>query len=141
MKTIAAPLASFLLVAGWGAAARAQDAAPPSPKSVVEKLFAARTADERKAAIDAAVESKCDAASIAAALCAGRSYAAGAPTGWLKKTIVAPDGKKRPYLLYVPEKYDPARRWRMVIDMHGGVSRPKPPDHAELVEVKYAWGE
>ncbi len=119
--------------------ARAED--PTSPKALVAKLLAAKTAAERKAAIDEIVAAKPDAEAVAAALAAGRSYAADAPSGWLEKTIVAPDGRVRPYLLHVPAKRDPAKRLRMVVDLHGGVSRPEHLSYEDLEEMKFGWGD
>ncbi len=116
-------------------------AAPaPQAKEAVQRLLAARP-EERKALVDALVAAKPDPAEVAAALAAGRTYAADVPRGWLERTAVAPDGKERPYLLHVPAKYDPAKRYRMVIDMHGGVSRPKTLTHAELEQMKFFWGQ
>lgn len=122
------------------AAASAEESATPPPRDPVAALLAARTADERKAAIDAVVASNPDPETVAAALAAGRTYAADVPKGWVERTIVAPDGKERPYLLFVPPKYDPARRHRMVVDLHGGVSRPRTLTHDELSRMAYAWG-
>ena len=132
-----AAVAAFLLFAATGSAP-ADD--QPSTDALVRELLAARTPDERKTRIDAIVAAKPDPAVVAKALAAGRAYAADVPKGWLEKTIVAPDGKERPYLLHVPEAYEPGKRWRMVGDLHGGVGRPQHLTHDELLEMKYFWG-
>jgi len=137
MSRIAPTLAVLALVA---AAARGQDA-PPTAHDLVAKLLAASKPEERTALVDAIVAANPDAEAVAVDLAAGRKHAADAPTGWMEKTIVAPDGVERPYLLFVPAKHDPARRMRTVIEMHGGVSRPKMLTHAELAEMKDSWAE
>jgi hypothetical protein len=108
-------------------------------KEMVQRLLMAKP-EERPALVDAIVAAKPDPAEVAEALATGRAYSADVPKGWLKRTIVAPDGKERPYLLHVPAKYDPAKRYRMVIDMHGGVSRPKTLTHEGLEQMKSFWG-
>jgi acetyl esterase/lipase len=48
----------------------------------------------------------------------GHAYAAGVPTGTLKKR----HGRFQ-YWLVVPASYDPAKRWQVRIQLHGGVMR------------------
>lgn len=43
-------------------------------------------------------------------------------TGVMEWETVCPDGHKRPYWVYVPEGYDPAKRYPLLVCMHGGVS-------------------
>jgi hypothetical protein len=111
----------------------------PDAKEMVGRLLAAKP-EERKAHVDGIVAAKPDPAEVAAALAAGRAYAADVPKGWLKRTVVAPDGRERPYLLHVPAKYDPAKRYRMLIDLHGGINRPDPSTHGELAGMAEFWG-
>ncbi len=144
--TFALPFAPTLLCLA-ATAAFAQDAAAPAPtaESVVAVLRDARTAAQRDAAVAAGIAAvkagAVDANSLAAALAAPRKYAEGLPTGWVRKTIRAPDGKERPYLLHVPAKYDPAKAYRFVLEMHGGVSRPKHLTHEELEQGAGVWSE
>lgn len=139
-----------LVMAGVAAAptAHAEDpAAPPAPsaESIVAALRDARTPEKREAAAAAGVAAvksgTVDVAALAAALAAPRKYAEGLATGWVRKTIRAPDGRERPYLLHVPAKYDPAKAYRFVLEMHGGVSRPKHLTHEELEEGAGVWSE
>ncbi|MBI2876210.1 MAG: hypothetical protein HYY20_04950 [Candidatus Tectomicrobia bacterium] len=44
----------------------------------------------------------------------------GQPTGFIHQS---PQGKRGAYSLYVPESYDPARRWPLIICLHGGMGR------------------
>ena len=80
-------------------------------------------------------------AAVAARLAGGRAFSADVEKGWLERTNLCSDGVERPYLLFVPEDYDPASRHRLVVDMHGGVGRPALPNHADLEQMKFFWGE
>lgn len=137
-RLAAALVLAVALAALPGGAARAADA---DVREIVAKLYAAKTDEQRRAVVDAALAGPAlDAGALAAALSAGRSYSAPAATGWVERMAKAPDGKERPYLLHVPAKYDPSKRYPLLLEMHGGVSRPAPLTHAELVEMKFAWG-
>lgn len=137
MTRLAPTLAILALLS---TAAHGQDQ-PPTVHDLVAKALASSKPEERSALVEAIVAARPDPEAVARELAAGRTYAADAPTGWMEKTILAKDGKERPYLLFVPPKHDPARRFRMVIEMHGGVSRPQTLTHAELAEMKESWGE
>lgn len=43
-------------------------------------------------------------------------------TGTVKLRTMCPDGFVRPMWAYVPEKYDPAKSYPLIVQMHGGVS-------------------
>ena len=58
---------------------------------------------------------------------AGRAYTGGCrrPAGRLL-TRTNRDGVEHPYIVRVPDSYDPAmRRYPLVVYLHGGVARPK----------------
>jgi acetyl esterase/lipase len=57
-----------------------------------------------------------------ARLRAGRSYAATAPKGVIRKSYVV-NGVEYFYALNVPPAYDPAQRYQVRFQLHGGVSR------------------
>ena len=84
---------------------------------------------------------KPDFARVAALLAEGRSYGKDVQTGWLERTQLCSDGKERPYLLYVPADYDPTRRYRLVVELHGGVSRPALPSLEDLRGVRQMRGD
>ena len=44
--------------------------------------------------------------------------------GFVEKEILCIDGKKRPYVTYVPKNYDPSIKTPMIINLHGGVNWP-----------------
>ena len=82
-----------------------------------------------------------DPVAVAVRLAKGRAYSGEVERGWLARTNQCSDGVERPYLLFVPEDYDPAQRYRLLVDMHGGVSRPEHLTHVDLERMKFFWGE
>jgi len=58
-------------------------------------------------------------------LAQGRTYSGDVPTGHIDGTRTNRDGTPHPYVLLVPETYDPDRRYPLRILLHGGVSRPR----------------
>jgi poly(3-hydroxybutyrate) depolymerase len=135
-RAVLAPLlaASILLSAP---AARADDA---KADAALERFLAAKTPEEKAAAARDVVAEKPAFERVAARLAKGRAYAADAPRGWLRRTQRASDGKERDVLLLVPESYDPAKKHRLVVDLHGGVGRPAPLSHDALEQMKFFWG-
>jgi len=72
----------------------------------------------------------------------GRTYSATPPKGFQNLYQLCSDGKKRPYVLYVPPTYDSARGHRLLVHLHGGVSSPQCPTHERMQGYgKYFWGE
>lgn len=59
-----------------------------------------------------------------AVLRAGPEYTGDVPRGRIDGTRTNADGTPHPYLLLVPETYDPARRYPLRVWLHGGISRP-----------------
>ena len=59
---------------------------------------------------------------------AGRPYARDVPTGRLLLARENRDGLEHEYVVRVPESYDPAVRYPVIVYLHGGVSRPKRED-------------
>ena len=68
----------------------------------------------------ASAASRPDFASELARLRAGPAYAGDVPTGTLKRRH-----GEFPYWLVVPDHYDPAKRYKVRIQLHGGVMRPE----------------
>ncbi|MCE9636994.1 MAG: hypothetical protein K8T90_14920 [Planctomycetes bacterium] len=112
---------------------------PATPVPPLARLADAKDVAERDAASKALLD--LPAPALETILRGGFTYAADAPTGWIERTITCADGKTRPYLLHVPAKYRPDKKYTFVVEMHGGVSQPKPLTHAELAEMKELWGE
>ena len=56
----------------------------------------------------------------------GLEYESGVPRGRLERTRNNRDGLLHRYLLFIPESYDPRRRYPVSVYLHGGVARPDP---------------
>jgi dienelactone hydrolase len=108
---------------------------------LVGKILAATEPADQKRLVEALVAGKPDPREVARLFALGRAYAADVPTGWLERTVTGSDGKERDYLLFVPEGYTPEKRYPFLVDMHGGVSRTPPLDHAGLEQMKFFWAE
>jgi predicted esterase len=94
------------------------------PDSLLKAFFEASDATTRKAAIAAIRVQAPDPLEVERRLRLGRSFPAGAKTGWQVLTNTCLDGKPRPYHVFVPKQYDPARKHPVFVSLHGGVSRP-----------------
>jgi poly(3-hydroxybutyrate) depolymerase len=81
---------------------------------------------------------------------AGRTYAA-APTGERSLRNTGPGGVAFDNVVDVPAAYDPARRWPLQVQLHGGVDRQNPeegrrkrpnrlPGEPQIVAHPFAWG-
>ena len=92
---------------------------------LVAALNVAETPEEVSAAVGAILESGIGIAELAAALANGPAYPADAQRGWAVDKVEASDGRQRPFHLYVPDAYRYAKKWPLLVDMHGGVSRPQ----------------
>lgn len=106
--------------------AHAAAAATPPP---IEQAFAAYWAAETREAADRAaknvVASGVSFDEAYARLKQGRTYRADVPTGVLKLQRRA-GATTFPYSLDVPATYDPAKRYQVRVQLHGGVGRPDP---------------
>ena len=96
-------------------------AAEPDPR--FKAFFEAADPATRQAAIAAIRAAALDPMDVERALHQGRSYPADTMKGWQVFTHTGTDGKARPYHVYVPKGYDPARKHPVIVSLHGGVSR------------------
>ncbi|MEQ8953947.1 MAG: hypothetical protein RL120_07400, partial [Gammaproteobacteria bacterium] len=60
-----------------------------------------------------------------AALRQGPRYSSEVGTGEIERLRVAGDGTRFPFLILVPENYDPRTSYAVEFMLHGGVSRPE----------------
>lgn len=126
----------FLLTLAWPLAAQdaaLRDALAPIWDETDQAAFVE--------AADAVLERGASFAELQAALAAGPRYREGLPKGWSEGTMRGKDGKERPYVLFVPERYEPDRAHMLLVHLHGGVSRPQAPSHAQLRQTGWFWGE
>ncbi len=106
-------------------------AATPTPvlsgetlEEAVEAFWAAEDERDRDTARQAVLDLDPAPGELEGLLKRGREYAEGVPTGWIIGRNEACDGVERPYHFYSPPAYDPAKRYPLVFNLHGGVSRP-----------------
>jgi predicted esterase len=123
-----AALGLAALVLGAGGPARAGQADESALDEAVAAFWAATSDDEVAAATAAILATDPDIEAIWARLRAGRSYAADVPTGRRLLTRRNRDGLEHGYVVRVPERYDPAIRYPVIVYLHGGVARPKRED-------------
>ncbi|HRI16722.1 MAG TPA: hypothetical protein PLX89_27335, partial [Verrucomicrobiota bacterium] len=96
-------------------------AAEPDPR--FKAFFEAADPAARKAAIAAIRAAAPVPMDVERALRQGRSYPAVSKKGWQVFKHTGTDGQARPYHVYVPKGYDPARKHPAIVSLHGGVSR------------------
>ena len=96
--------------------------------AAAEQFWAAATDPELAAASSAILALEPDIESLWRRLRAGRAYTADVATGRQVLTRTNRDGVEHPYVVRVPDSYDPAMRYPLVVYLHGGVSRPKRDD-------------
>lgn len=99
------------------------DAWPPDLGPLLKAFFESVDPPARRAAIAAVRAAAPDPLEIERTLRQGRSYPADARKGWQAFTHTGSDGKARPYHVYVPKAYDPARKHPAIVSLHGGVNR------------------
>ena len=103
---------------------------PPSASGqdlerAVQDFWAAGSPDEIDRTVDAVLALDPDIESLWPLVRAGAIYDTDVPRGRQLLNRENPDGVEYRYLAYVPEAYDPARRYPVRVYLHGGVSRPR----------------
>ena len=95
--------------------------AAPDP-DLFDRFFSAD--DPRDAALAAArlLDARVDFDTLWARLKAGRRYSAARPGTHQYRSVL--DGTKFEAEIEIPQEYDPARRWPVRVQLHGGVNRP-----------------
>ncbi len=98
--------------------------------ALVGAFWAAVTDEERLAARNAilSADSRYEFSSVAEAMRHGRRYSADVGRGRQLRTRRNRDGVEFPYLVHVPESYDPSRPYPVRVYLHGGIMRPKRDD-------------
>lgn len=100
-------------------------AAAPSPDEAFAAYWAASSVADATDAARAIVQSGVTFDVAFARLRAGRTYDARVPRG--VQTLVRRSGSTDfPYTVDVPAGYDPAKRYQVRVQLHGGVGRPAP---------------
>ena len=99
-------------------------------EEAVRDFWGARSDDARTEARQAvvAVARGSSLAEVAAALRGGRGYTDDVKTGRQVVTRRNRDGREFPYVVHVPDAYDPTTAYPLRVYLHGGVMRPKRDD-------------
>ena len=99
--------------------------ASPAVDAAFTRLWNANSPEDASVAVDGVVKSGVSFDEAFTRLRSGRVHAANVPRGVVRLThrVGASDFA---YILDVPERYDPAKKYQVRIQLHGGVSRPDP---------------
>ena len=103
-------------------AALAAQLSPPGVDAAFAQFFAARTPDEQAAAIGRVVATGIGVDEAAQRLRNGRAYGRDVARGTVDGSHRTADTEYF-YTLDVPQRYDPAHRYQVRIQLHGGVGR------------------
>src|SRR5262249_10504258 len=114
--------ASALAVLGAIALASGQGPAPSSVDGAFNAFFQARTSGEQAAAADRIVATRVGFDEAFTRLRGGRTYSRDVPRGVVPGSYRSESGEYF-YTLDVPERYDPARKYPVRFQLHGGVGR------------------
>lgn len=120
-------LAAALALCGAGPALAGQSADDALDEALAP-FWSAASSDEIAAATAAILATEPGIEPIWGRLRAGRAYERDVPTGRRLLTRENRDGVEHGYVVRVPEGYDPAARYPVIVYLHGGVSRPKRED-------------
>src|SRR5689334_3433001 len=96
--------------------------AAPAVDAAFARFFAARSAQEIAAATEQIVASGVTFDEALGRLRQGRRYSADVPRGIVQKSYRSETGEYF-YALDVPESYEPARKYQVRVQLHGGVGR------------------
>jgi hypothetical protein len=118
---LAAICGLLVLAAGTAAQSRGQTAIDRA----FERFFAATDAKAAAEATSAIVASGVGVREAVDRLAAGRRFGPEAP-GTTTVRVTASDGTTIENLITIPAGYQPAERWPVRVQLHGGVSRPPP---------------
>ena len=101
----------------------ALEAASPKAEAAFAKFWAAATVAEAETAAVEIVKSGVSFDEALTLFKRGRTYSASAPKGIVRQTHRI-DDVEFAYTLEVPQTYDPANRYQVRVQLHGGVGRP-----------------
>ena len=92
-------------------------------EGLIGELFNASTKIEQDRIIKSILNLTPEIEDVRNLLKRGKRYSKNVPIGWNVFENLCIDGIKRPYHIYIPEDYDPDKRYMVLFDLHGGVGR------------------
>ncbi len=123
--------------------------------ALVTDFWNAKSAEERAESQRRLLQSDVDINRLYRRFKAGPQYSSDVPVGYQELVREAADGTRFPYVLLVPESYEPSRSYPVEFMLHGGVSRSFPTEpgswwrrgydalrsEEKIVVVPAAWNE
>ncbi|MDP1930610.1 MAG: dienelactone hydrolase family protein [Gammaproteobacteria bacterium] len=97
-----------------------------SGQSFISAFLSANSLQERDAAASQLVAITNNVESLYRIIKAGPAYSADVPRGELQLSRIGSDRQEYPYVVLVPDNYNPRRTYPVEFNLHGGVGRPKP---------------
>ncbi|MBL4821471.1 MAG: dienelactone hydrolase family protein [Gammaproteobacteria bacterium] len=94
-------------------------------KALATDFWLAKTTEEKQLTGNRLLAEARDLAQLHQWLKSGPQYAADVPRGYQEEVRLAEDGTRFPYVVLVPESYDPERSYAVEFMLHGGVDRPE----------------
>ncbi len=122
---------------------------------LVSQFWQARSATEIESTSSELLTNSADTKQLYRWLKQGPDYSSEVDVGEQVYFRIAADGTEFPFMVYIPESYDPEQSYAVEFVLHGGVSRPKPePDDSfwqrsydrvaksdRIIVVPSSWGE
>ena len=108
--------------------------APPPPGSdrAFREFWSASDQNGAAGRIDAILKTGVSFDEALARVRRGRDYSASVPRGTQRGRIRTSNGLLHPYIVVVPENYDPTRTYHVRVQLHGGANRAEPPDQNRM---------
>lgn len=113
--------AAALAAVAWSPRGATPAPGPQTLEDELQRFWSAPSLQERAAVASAIVAGGAPFEAVLAGLRRGRAYADDVPRGRLLRERTGVDGLRHPYMILVPEDYDPAVRWPVRFDLHGGM--------------------
>jgi predicted esterase len=96
---------------------------PPAP---LNEFWRASTPVQQQLAAELLLAMTTDVDTLYGWLRKGPQFSAAVPRGYQELSRSGPDGLRFPYVVLIPDSYDPARPYPVEFMLHGGVGRPLP---------------
>lgn len=119
MKTT---ISALTLLAFFACANVAQDVPPDARKVDTAELLTRYIAAQGDAKAKLREQLVAQPPADLQAAIAGLKFEKPTRTGMLRMTTRCPDGYDRPYWVWLPEAYDPAKSYNLIVALHGGVT-------------------
>ncbi|PIP11882.1 MAG: hypothetical protein COT45_03500 [bacterium (Candidatus Stahlbacteria) CG08_land_8_20_14_0_20_40_26] len=110
-----------------------------SLEKLLDSLFSVSTEAEQEKVINTITALNPNVEKAESLLKAGRKYPKDVPVGWNIYENLCIDGINRPYHIYIPEDYNPNKKYMVFFYLHGLVSRDELIPKDEFIEKRSFW--